>query len=440
MNKSLSRRQLLKLGGTHAIALAMAGGVRPAAAQREKFEKIRLGIIGVGSRGTGHVRNLLKLEGVEIRAVADIVPSSVENVQNLAEKAGRPRPAAYTRGEYDYQRLCAEADLDLVYVATPWAWHARMCVEAMKAGKHVAVEVPAATTIEECWQLVETAESTGRYCIQLENCCYDRVELMTLHMVRKGLLGDVVHAECGYLHDLRALKFSDRGEGLWRLEPSLRRNADVYPTHGLGPVAQTVNINRGNQFDYMVSAASKSLSLHEYAAKTFGGDSPQAKLDVALGDVVSSLIRTMAGQTILVVHDTNTPRPYSRKILVQGSRGLVQKYPTPLIYIEGKSQEHNWENLLEAYAGEWEHPLWRELAERAAGGGHGGMDFVMNYRLVQCLLRGEAPDMDVYDAAATSAVTELSERSIANRSQSMDFPDFTRGRWRSREPLGIVQA
>jgi predicted dehydrogenase len=336
--------------------------------------------------------------------------------------------------------LCAEVDLDMVYVATPWQWHAPMCVEAMKTGKHAVTEVPAAVSIEECWQLVETSESTGRYCIMLENCCYDRVELMVLNMVRKGLLGDVVHAECGYLHDLRSLKFSERGEGPWRLDFSLRRNADLYPTHGLGPVAQTVNINRGNQFDHLVSMASKDAALHEYAAGTFGPDSPQAKLDIKLGDVVSSLIRTMAGQTILVVHDTNTPRPYSRKILVQGTKGLVQKYPTPQIYLDGESPNDEWQNLLDVYAGKWEHPLWGELSERSAGAGHGGMDYVMNYRLVQCLLRGIPPDMDVYDAAAISAVTELSERSIAARSRTMDFPDFTRNRWRSREPLGIVRA
>ncbi len=439
MSKPLNRRQLLKLG-TQAAGLAWAGGGQPAMAGPKTLAKVRVGIVGVGGRGTGHVHNLLKLDGVEIRAVADIVPSKVENVQNLVEKAGRPRPVSYTRGEHDYRRLCAEAELDVVYIATPWRWHTPMCVEAMKTAKHAAVEVPAATTLEECWQLVETAESSGRYCTQLENCCYDRVELMTLHMVRKGLLGEVVHAECGYLHDLRALKFSKRGEGLWRLDPSLRRNADLYPTHGLGPVAQTVNINRGNQFDYLVSAASKSLGLHEFAARTFGPDSPQAELDLALGDVVSSLIRTKAGQTILVVHDTNSPRPYSRKVLVQGSRGLVQKYPTPLIFLEGKSRNDSWENLLDVYAEEWEHPLWRELSTRAAAGGHGGMDFVMNYRLIQCLLRGDHPDMDVYDAAATSAVTELSERSIADRSGSMDFPDFTRNKWKAREPLGIVHA
>jgi len=430
----VNRREFLK-------QTAMAAGVAShAAAQNRPMSRVRLGIIGVGGRGSGHVHNLLRIPGVEIKAVCDIVPSKVENIQNIVEKAGQGRPTGYSGGERDYRRLCAQPDLDMVYIATPWEWHTPMCVEAMKNGKHAAVEVPAATTLEECWQLVETAEATGKYCIQLENCNYDRVELMVHHMVRKGLLGEIVHAECGYLHDLRATKFSDRGEGLWRLNHALKRNADLYPTHGLGPVAHTLDINRGNLFDHMVSMASKSVSLHAYAVQRFGKDSPQAQKKIVLGDVVSSLIRTRAGQTILVVHDTNTPRPYSRKFLVQGVKGLVEKYPKPVIYLDGKSPAHEWEDLLEVYAKEWEHPLWRELNEKAKGSGHGGMDYILNYRLMQCLLRGEPPDMDVYDAAALSAVTELSERSIANKSRTMDFPDFTRGKWRTREPWGIVRA
>ena len=428
-----NRRQFLKHGAALAAAFTL-----PASAQTKGLASVRVGIVGVGNRGSGHVRNLLAVPGVELKAVCDLVPSKVEAAQNAAEKAGKPRPESYTRGEQDYKRMCARQDLDLVYVITPWELHTRVAVEAMKNGKHAATEVPAATTLEECWQLVETAEATGRYCVMLENCNYDRVELMVLKMVRKGLLGEIVHAECGYLHDLREGKFVAKGvRELWRLNHSLRRNADLYPTHGLGPVAQSLNINRGNQFDHMVSMASKSYSLHAYAKEKFGAGSPQSQLNIALGDVVTSTIRTRAGQTIIVVHDTNTPRPYSRKILVQGSKGLVEKYPTPRIYIDGKSPAHKWEEI-EAYAKQWEHPLWARLGEKGKGRGHGGMDFVMTCRLMECLLKGEAPDMDVYDAAALSAVTELSERSIANRSRTMDFPDFTRGKWNSRAPLGVV--
>jgi len=434
--RGIDRREFLGRCAGLAGALAASGGWAGA----QDVKPVRVGIIGVGGRGTGHVRDLLAVPGVQLKAVCDINPTRVELVQNLTQKAGQPRPEGYSRGELDYKRLCAQQDLDAIYVATPWEWHVRMCVEAMKNGKHAAVEVPAATTVEECWELVETSESTGRQCVMLENCNYDRVELMALNMVRKNLLGDVVHAECGYLHDLRGIKFSDRGEGLWRLNHALKRNADLYPTHGLGPVAQTLNVNRGNLFDHMVAMASKSEGLREYARAKFGPDSPQAKLDVKLGDVVSSLIRTRAGQTILVVHDTNLPRPYSRKVLIQGTKGILQKYPKPQIYVEGRGKNDQWEDLFPGYEQEWEHPLWKTLQERAKGAGHGGMDYVLNYRVIEWLRTGGAPDMDVYDAAALSAVTELSERSIARRGASVDFPDFTRGKWRSRKPVGVVTA
>jgi predicted dehydrogenase len=434
----MHRRQFLERSA--GLAAALAAWTSDALAQDAAGKPIRVGIVGVGGRGTGHVRDVLQIPNVTLKAVCDINATRVEAVQNMTQKAGQPRPEGYSRGELDYKRLCAQPDLDLIYVATPWESHVAICIEAMKNGKHAAVEVPAATTLEECWALVETSESTGKHCVQLENCCYDRVELMALHMVRKGLLGDVVHAECGYLHDLRGIKFSDRGEGLWRLNHALRRNADLYPTHGLGPIAQCLDVNRGNLFDHMVSMASRSEGLREYAKSKFGPESPQSKLDVKLGDVVSSLIRTRAGQTILVVHDTNLPRPYSRKILVQGTKGLLQKYPNPQIYVEGRGKHDQWEDLFPGYTAEWEHPLWKELEARAKGAGHGGMDYVLNYRLMRCLQKGEAPDMDVYDAAALSAVTELSERSIAKRGASVDFPDFTRGKWRSRKPLGIVTA
>lgn len=439
MSEGLDRRRFLERAAGIAATMASAGQVAQAY-QAKPLDTVRLGFVGVGGRGSGHVRDVLRIPKVQLKAVCDINPTRVEAIQNWTQKAGQARPEGYSRGPEDYKRLCANPDLDAIYVATPWELHVPMCVEAMKNGKHAIVEVPAATTIEECWQLVEASEASGKYCVMIENCNYDRVELMALNMARKGVFGELVHAECGYLHDLRAEKFSNRGEGLWRLNHAIRRNADLYPTHGLGPVAQTLGVNRGNLFDHMVSMASKTEGPREFAKARFGPDSPQAKLDVKLGDVVSSLIRTRAGQTILVVHDTDLPRPYSRKILIQGSKGILEKYPTPQIYIEGREKNHEWADLFKNYAAEFEHPLWKELEARAKGAGHGGMDFVMNYRLMQCLLTSQPPDMDVYDAAALSAVTELSERSIASRSKSVDFPDFTRGKWRSRPPFGIVTA
>jgi len=433
MTNKLTRRQFL--------AHSAAGAAPLAQAAQKPLDEVRIGFIGVGNRGLGHVRNFLRLDRVAVKAICDVVPERVEKAQALVVAAGQPRPEGFARGERDFQRLCGREDLDLVFISTPWEWHTPMCVEAMRNGKHAAVEVPAATTLEECWQLVETAEKTGRQCVQMENCNYDRVELMTLHMVRKGFLGELVHAECGYLHDLRESKLRLRdGKRGWRVEHTIRRNADLYPTHGLGPVAQCLNINRGNLFDHLVSIASKSRSLHEYAVERYGPASPQAQWKFALGDVVTSLIRTRAGETILVTHDTNTPRPYSRDYLIQGTRGIVQKYPTPLIYVDGRSPKHEWEDLIANYAAEWEHPLWKALYEKAREGGHGGMDYIEDYRLIQCLLRGEPMEMDVYDAAALSAVTELSERSIAGRSKTVDFPDFTRGKWNQRPPVGIIEA
>ncbi|MDZ7372156.1 MAG: alpha-N-acetylgalactosaminidase, partial [candidate division KSB1 bacterium] len=268
---------------------------------------------------------------------------------------------------------------------------------------------------------------------------YDREEMMILNMVRQGVLGELLHAECGYLHDLRALKFDfeSKGEALWRTAHSIKRNGNLYPTHGLGPVAQCMNINRGDQFDYLVSVSCLSRGLNLYAAKKFGPDSEWAKKSYALGDVNTSIIKTKLGRTIIVIHDTSTPRPYSRINMVQGTKGIVQKWPNR-IYIEDISPLDEWEDL-EKYYPQYEHPLWSAKAEEARGAGHGGMDYIEDYRLIQCLLKGEPPDMDVYDAAAWSAVAPLSELSVANGSRPVEFPDFTRGAWKERPPLGIVQ-
>jgi predicted dehydrogenase len=360
-------------------------------------------------------------------------------MQDLVAQGGAARPTGYASDPEGYRRMCAVEDLDLVFTATPWSLHAPVCLAAMNNGKHAATEVPMAVTIDECWDLVETSEKTGRHCVMMENCCYDRAEMMILNMVRQGVFGDLLHAECGYLHDLRELKLTDFYEGNWRLEHSIRRNGDLYPTHGLGPVAQWLNVNRGNRFDHVVSMASNGGGLNRWAEEHLGADSPKARQKYALGDVVNTLIRTVAGQTILVTHDTNSPRPYSRRILLQGTKGVVRKYPDARVHIEGTSAAHQWE-LLEDDRTRYEHPLWRALEERSRGAGHGGMDYIEDYRLVRCLQTGQPTDMDVYDGAAWTSIAELSERSIADRSRSVDVPDFTRGAFLTREPLGIVEA
>ena len=322
-----------------------------------KIDLVRIGYVGVGGMGTAHVRNLLRIEGVEIRAVCDIIGDRVLRAQNLVEEAGQSRPEGYSRGKTDFIRLCERDDIDLVYTATPWEWHVPVCVAAMEAGKHAATEVPAAVTLDECWQIVETSERTRRHCIMMENCCYDRIELLILNLVRKGILGEIIHGECGYLHDLRSLKFDfeSKGEALWRTKHSINRNGNLYPTHGLGPIAQCMNINRGDQFDYLVSMSSKSIGLNLFAAEKYGPDHKWAKQKFALGDINVSLIRTMNGRTITLYHDCSSPRPYTRINLVQGTKGIARKWPDR-IYIQGRTQEHQWESY-ENYHKEYE---WRK--------------------------------------------------------------------------------
>jgi hypothetical protein len=401
------------------------------------MERVRIGFVGVGGMGTHHVRTLLKIDGVEIRAVCDIRPEHAERSAKLVRKAGQPTPTLYTRGERDFERLCETEELDLVFTATPWRWHVPVCVAAMTCGKHAATEVPAATTLEDCWKLVETAERTRKHCVMMENCCYDRAEMMCLNMVRRGLLGEVLHGEGGYLHDLRGVKFSRGGEGLWRRDHAMTRDANLYPTHGLGPVAQCMNINRGDRFDYLVSMSGPSRGLQRWQRERLEPDDARRAETYILGDINIALIKTARGKTIYLVHDTNLPRPYSRLHVVQGTHGIFEKWPNR-VHIEGRSPHHGWEQL-DNYE-EFEHPLWKSEAVKKASGGHGGMDFLENYRLIHCLRHGLPLDMDVYDAAAWSVVTPLTERSNSHRSRPVDFPDFTRGTWKTRPPLGIVGA
>jgi predicted dehydrogenase len=450
MSDKPNRREFLT--ATAGIGLALSAGALaakkvPAAKKARGYrppegfaapplENVRIGFVGVGLQGGSHVRNFLHIDGVEIVALCDIDEPRAKEVKQWVVDDGRPAPDLYTRGETDYKRLCERDDIDLVFNSTPWRWHVPVCVEAMETAKHTAVEVPAATTIDGCWQLVETAERRRLHCVMMENCNYGRSELMVLMMVRAGLFGELLHGEGAYIHDLRSIKFSDKNEGLWRLAHSVERNGNLYPTHGLGPIAQCMDINRGDQFDYLVSLSSNARGLKLYAKEHLPADDPRRKLDFVLGDMNTSLIKTGLGRTIMVQHDTTTPRPYSRINLIQGTRGCFTGYPDR-IHIEGRSEGHGWDDI-EAYREEFEHPLWRKLEEEAAGAGHGGMDYLEDYRLIECLRQGQPTDMDVYDAAAVSSVVELSEISVAKRGRPVDVPDFTRGGWRTAKPLEIV--
>ena len=439
----LKRRDFLKLGGAAVVAGAapIAGQSSQAAAAKPfsapPIEMVRIGYVGIGGQGGGHVSNLLKIPGCRITAVCDVRPERTDWATQQITAAGHPAPAVYNRGPRDFERLCETESLDLVYNATPWEFHVPIMLAAMKNGKHTATEVPAAMTLDDCWAIVEAAEKLQKHCVLMENCNYDRMEMMAFNMVRKGVFGELLHAEGGYLHDLRSVKFADKGEGLWRRAWATKVNGNLYPTHGLGPVANCLDINRGDRFDYIVSMSGPSRGLQAWAAEHEPPDSPKRREQYVLGDVNVSLIKTVQGRTIVVQHSTNLPRPYSRIHLVQGTKGLFQGYPHRA-YVEGRGKLDQWQTAEELLA-EFEHPLWKELSERAQGAGHGGMDFIEDYRLIKCLREGTPTDMNVYDAAALSAVVELSTRSNAKRSASLDMPDFTRGKWKTNPPLDIVR-
>jgi predicted dehydrogenase len=394
----------------------------------EARERVRVGLVGCGRRGHDHLGDLLGIDKVEVRAVCDSAPAHAASAQALCEKRKAPRPEAYTNGERDYERLVARDDLDLVYFATPWRWHVPMAVAAMEAGKHVALEIPAALTLEDCWKLVEVSERTRRHCTMLENCNYGYEEMLVNRMVQAGLFGDLLHAECAYDHDLRTIVFEGASEGLWRRAEHIGRNGNLYPTHGLGPVAWYLGIDKGDRFDHLVSMSSPEAGLSAHRKATVPAGDPRWQEKYDCGDVNTSLIKTALGRTIVLQHNVTNPRPYDRINLVAGTKGIFRGYPQR-IFFDGGRPPHKWESL-KKWRSRYEDPLWTKLKKAANKSGHGGMDYVMSWRLVDCLRRGLAPDMDVYDAAAWSAPGPLSEASVAAGSAPVKFPDFTRGRWK----------
>lgn len=392
----------------------------------EAKERVRLGIIGVGGRGTNLLENLLAVDNVEVKAICDLVPERVLQAQKMVTGAGQPGPTGFSNGERDFENL-NKLELDIVYIATPWNWHVPMALDVMKSGKHAAVEVPACTTLQECWDIVDTSEATRKHCIILENCCYGSTEMMVLGMVRDGLFGEITHGEGAYLHDLRSILTANEGEGLWRRFPHMKRNGNLYPTHGLGPVAHYMDIHSGDRFDYIVSVSSSEASLSAYVKANFAEGDPKRAEKYVCGDMNTSIIKTQRGRTILLQHDVVNPRPYSRLNAISGTKGAFADYP-PRIFFDG-TKEEDWQTL-DTFRDKYEHPLWKKTGDLARKmGGHGGMDYVMNYRLMDCLKRGLVPDINVYDAAAWSAPTPLSEASVAQNGAPQKFPDFTRGQW-----------
>lgn len=421
-----------KLGAKRVQSFNMSGFAAP------KIDTVRIGIVGLGMRGPGAVDRLSKIENVEIKALCDLRPEKVAQAQEMLK--GTPhKPDSYSGSVYAFKEMFDRTDLDLIYIATPWEWHVPMCVYGMEAGKHVACEVPIARTLDECWQLVETSERTKKHCMQLENCCYDFFELMTLKMAREGYFGEVLHVEGAYLHDLLALNFNKENgyQDMWRLKENYR-DGNLYATHGLGPVCQILNINRGDQMDYMTSMSSNDFSMHPEAQKLAAKDNFFGSYATKefRGNMNTSVIRTKKGKTIMIQHDVSSPRPYSRLHVVSGTEGFAQKYPEPAV-----AKGHGWMSKEEMV--ELEKKYTPEITQKVGElakqvGGHGGMDFMMDWRLIDCLRNGLPLDQDVYDAALWSCVSPLSEWSVANRSNSIDVPDFTAGNWKTNKPVDIT--
>lgn len=401
----------------------------------EPIDTVRVGFIGLGMRGPGAVERFTHLDGVEIRALCDLYPERVDSAQAILTRRGLPQATSYS-GEEGWKELCNRSDLDLVYICTPWQLHVPMAVYAMHQGKHVAVEVPAATSLEECWQLVNTAEQTQRHCMMLENCVYDFFELTTLNMAQQGLFGELLHAEGSYIHNLE--EFWDYYQGNWRLAFNQQHRGDVYATHGLGPACQLLDIHRGDRMTRLVSMDTPSVNGLALARKKMGAE------QFANGDHTLTLIQTQRGRTILLEHNVYTPRPYSRMYQVTGTKGFANKYP-----IEGYAFQpeqlsgsgipdhenlsaHSFvsDEVRTALMEQYKHPITRELEAKAREvGGHGGMDFIMDYRLIYCLHNGLPLDQDVYDAAEWSCIGALTALSLEHNNAPVAVPDFTRGDW-----------
>lgn len=453
---SSSRRTFLQKLSVIGAGVAMVGGVpaseaapRPSGSRymggfiAPKLEKVRWGAIGVGARGSGHVKQLAQIEGSEVVAICDLYEDWAKRSRDAVEKLGKPAPDVYFGSPAKYHEMLARPDVDAVIIATPWEEHAPMVIAAMKAGKHAFVEVPMALTVKQLWEIVRTSEQTGKHCMMMENCNYGREELMFLNMCRQGVIGELLHGEAAYIHELRGqMKEVERGTGSWRTKYYSKANGgNLYPTHGLGPVAQYMNIARTeDMFDRLVSFASPARGRALYAQKNFPADHKWNQMKFECGDISTQLIKTKLGRTIMVQWDETSPRPYTRHDLIQGTKGTLAGYP-PRAAIEGRGSYHEWvtDDKFEALYAEFDHPLYKRVGELAKKmGGHGGMDFIMLVRMVECLRNGEPLDQNVYEGALWSSVRPLSAKSETEGGAPQKFIDFTDGHWKTTAPLGIV--
>ncbi len=460
-----SRRDFLKtaaLASTGLVTISINAAVannEMASQQRRKTVsngKIKVGFIGTGFRSQEHFNNILSFPDTQVTAICDISDFSLNMTKETFRKRGKELPKIYQGGELEYEKMLNNEDFDVVIISSPWEWHVPMAVASMKAGvPYVGVEVSAANTMQECWDLVDTSEQTGSHLMILENVCYRRDVMAALKMVRENVFGEIIHCRCGYEHDLRNVKFNDGktysyvpgtelkmgdgaiGEAVWRTFHSIERNGDLYPTHGIGPVGNWLDINYGNRFLSLSSMATKSRGLHKFIVDNGGPDHPYTNIDFKLGDIVTTMINTARGETIIVTHDTNSPRPYSLGFRLQGTQGLWYN-DGDTVHIEGISKAHQWDK-----SGEWfkkyDHQLWKAHGEAAQNAGHGGMDYIMMVDLFNAVREKRPVPLDCYDAAAWSAISALSEESIAGGGKLVNFPDFTRGKWINRKPHFAIE-
>ena len=456
---SQNRRGFLKLlGKSSLIPLASGGNVfapldvnSKIASLETRFKRfnmsgyaapaiptVRIGFIGVGNRGSSAVQRIVNIQGVDVKAICDIRTEVAERSKKVATDRGF-KPTVYSGKEEAWKELCDRSDIDLVYICTPWHQHAPQAVYAMNAGKHVCVEVPACTTLEECWQLVETSEKTKKHCMMLENCCYDFFEMLTLNMARQGFFGEIVHGEGAYIHDLLHMNFDKKAYyDFWRLRENANRDGNLYPTHGLGPICQIMDINRGDKMDLLVSMSSNDFMMKHVQKEMVAKDADYKQFEGTKwrGNMNTSIIKTNKGRTIMLQHDVTSPRPYSRLHIVSGTKAYAQKYPEPAKISMGHDFVSDAEfKKMEA---QYEPPLTKKIGELAKQvGGHGGMDFLMDWRTIDCLRNGLPLDQDVYDAALWSGIAPLTEISVKNNSLPVTVPDFTGGNWKTNAPVDI---
>lgn len=463
--KNLNRRNFLKKGSLAAASVASVPFVshvyntEPTRAVNQtymggfsapKIPNIRAAFIGVGARGPGHLKFFAGLEGTEVVAVSDLYEDLAERAKKMAEEIGKGQRhkaiKTYFGEENTWKKMLQEIQADVVFISTNWANHAPMAIASMKAGAHAFVEVPIAITLEEMWAIVDTSESTQKHCMMMENVNYSRDELLFLNMCRQGVIGNILHGEAAYIHELRfQMEEQERGTGSWRTHHYANRNGNLYPTHGLGPVAQYMNLGRQEDtFSSLVSFSTPAMGREMYAKKNYAEDHKWNKLSYKGGDLNTSIIQTNLGRTILVQWDETSPRPYSRLNLIQGTKGTLAGFPTRVALeggVPGVSKDHHsWvqgEGLQALYE-KYDHPLYKRLNSSTKNSGHGGMDGMMMYRIVECLQKGLPLDQNVYEGCWWSAVAPLSERSVASGGAPQNFPDFTRGNWKNTLPLDIV--